>query len=225
MKTKSMQTKSMQTKSMQTKSLLFSSLFAIGLALAITTESRAALSLVNADFQDLTGLSATPGAPGWYNGVPSGWSSSTTALSYNVINWNSGNLAANIQTLGPASPFAPLYQSAGLLDSTGKVTLTFGILGFSGTYGMGAAIYEATPGGNLATWSVLATSSYTQANGSAQTLETSTDIAAGTPIAIGFWSWAGSPGIDNVNLVPEPSTSTLLLLGFAGVAALRRRRC
>jgi hypothetical protein len=31
-------------------------------------------------------------------------------------------------------------------------------------------------------------------------LETSTDIAAGTPIAIGFWSWAGSPGIDNVAL-------------------------
>jgi hypothetical protein len=203
---------------------LSSSLFAIGLALAITTESRAALSLVNANFQDLTGLSPSPGAPGWYNGVPSGWSSSTTALSYNVINWNSGNLAANIQTLGPASPFAPLYQSAGLLDSTGKVTLTFNILGFSGTYGMAAGIYSANSDGSPITlFNFLASASYTEASGSLQTLE-ALNVAAGTRVGVAFWSWAGSPGVDNVNLVPEPSALSLLMMGSVLTLVVSARR-
>jgi len=155
------------------------------------------LDVLNGDFQDLSGLEATPGAPGWYNGVPAGWSGNSS--SYNVIDWQSGNLGANVQTLGPASG-TYLHQMVGRVDAAGKVRLNFGILGFSGTYGLGAAIYEATPGGSVATWSALATSTYDEAAGSAQILETATDIAAGTPIAIGFWSWAGSPGVDGVAL-------------------------
>ena len=212
----------MKTKSMQTKSFL--SMTCALVLLCLGGQANAALTIINGDFQDLTGLTLT--TTGWYRGVPTGWSSATGDLGYNVIDWNAGNLAANIQTLGPISPsFAPLYQSAGLLDSAGKVTLTFNILGLSGTYGISAGIYSANSDGSpITAFNSLATASYTQASGSLQTLEV-LDVAAGTRVGVAFWSWAGSPGVDNVSLVPEPSTGTLLLLGFAGVAALRRRRC
>ena len=205
------------------KSGIPSSLLAIGLAFFISAESPAAVSILNGDFQDLSGLVGTPGAPGWYNGVPAGWTGNSS--SYNVVNWNSGNYAANVQTLGPASPFIPLYQSAGLLDSAGTVTLSFNILGFSGTYGMAAAIYEATAGGSPASWTSLASASYDQTSGSLQTLQ-ALNVAANTPIAVAFWSWAGSPGVDNVNLVPEPSALSLLVMGSALtlVVASRRRQ-
>ena len=213
----------MKTKSMKTKSFL-SMTCALAL-LCLGGQANAALSIINGNFQDLTGLTPQPGAAGWYKGVPAGWSSSTTNLNYNVIDWNAGNLAANIQTLGPSAPFAPLYQSAGLLDSAGKVTLTFNILGFSGTYGIAAGIYSANLDGTPVTsFDSLVSAAYTENSGSLQTLE-AFNVAAGTRVGVAFWSWAGSPGVDNVSLVPEPSTSTLLLLGFAGIAALRRRRC
>jgi hypothetical protein len=52
------------------------------------------------------------------------------------------------------------------------------------------------------------------------------NVAANTTIGVGFWQWAGSPGIDEVSVVPEPSTYALLMLGAAGLAAhvARRRR-
>ena len=156
------------------------------------------LDVLNGNFQDTSGLVATLSAPGWYDGVPAGWSGNSST--YNVIDWDSGNFGASLQTLGPAGGVY-FHQMVGRVDAAGKVKLNFGILGLSGTYGMGAAIYEATPGGSLATtWSALATGTYDEAAGSAQVLETATDIAAGTPIAIAFWRWAGSPGIDNVAL-------------------------
>ena len=213
----------MKTKSMKTKSFL--SMTCALVLLCLGGQANAALTIINGDFQDLTGLTLT--TTGWYRGVPTGWSSATGDLGYNVIDWNAGNLAANIQTLGPISPsFAPLYQSAGLLDSAGKVTLTFNILGLSGTYGISAGIYSAKSDGSpITAFNSLASGSYTQASGSLQTLEV-LNVAAGTRVGVAFWSWgAGGVGVDNVSLVPEPSTSTLLLLGFAGVAALRRRRC
>ena len=206
------------------KSKCLSLTLAIVMIFSTAYQSQSAPSLLNGNFQDLTGLTSIGG--GWYNGVPTGWSSATTTLSYNVINWNAGDLAANIQTLGPTSPsFAPIYQSAGLLDSAGKVTLTFNILGFSGTYGIAAGIYSANLDGTPVTsFDSLVSAAYTENSGSLQTLE-AFNVAAGTRVGVAFWSWAGAPGVDNVSLVPEPSTSTLLLLGFAGVAALRRRRC
>ena len=167
---------------------------------------RKGLALYNGGFQDLTGLTPQPGVAGWYQGIPAGWSSSTGNLNYNVINWNEGNLAANVQTLGPASPFAPLYQSGGSTDTSGTVTLTFNILGFSASYGMAAAIYEATPGGSPATWTILATATYDQTSESLQTLEV-LDLPADTPIAVGLWSWEGSPGVENVVLAPSAPTS------------------
>lgn len=162
---------------------------------------RKGLALYNANFQDLAGLTPTANAPGWYDGVPIGWTGNSS--SYNVINWNSGNYGANIQTLGPANPsLIPLYQTGGLSDSTGVVRLTFNILGFSASYGMAAAIYEATPGGSPATWTALASATYDETSGSLQTLE-ALDVPAGTPIAVAFWSWVGSPGVDNVILAPD----------------------
>lgn len=212
----------MKTKSTQTKSFL--SLTCALVLLCLGGQANAALTIINGDFQDLTGLTVT--TTGWYRGVPAGWTGYTGNLGYNVINWNSGNLGANIQTLGPSAPFAPLYQSAGLLDSAGKVTLTFNILGLSPNYGIAAGIYSAKSDGSpITAFNSLASGSYTQASGSLQTLEV-LNVAAGTRVGVAFWSWgAGGVGVDNVSLVPEPSTSTLLLLGFAGVAALRRRRC
>ena len=212
----------MKTKSMKTKSFL--SLTCALVLLCLGGQANASLTIINGDFQDLTGLTVT--TTGWYRGVPAGWTGYTGNLGYNVIDWNAGNLAANIQTLGPTSPsFAPIYQSAGLLDSAGKVTLTFNILGFSGTYGIAAGIYSANLDGTPVTsFDSLVSAAYTENSGSLQTLE-AFNVAAGTRVGVAFWSWAGAPGVDNVSLVPEPSTSTLLLLGFAGVAALRRRRC
>ena len=212
----------MKTKSTQTKSFL--SMTCALVLLCLGGQANAALTIINGDFQDLTGLTVT--TTGWYRGVPAGWTGYTGNLGYNVIDWNAGNLAANIQTLGPTSPsFAPIYQSAGLLDSAGKVTLTFNILGLSGTYGISAGIYSANLDGTPVTsFDSLVSAAYTENSGSLQTLE-AFNVAAGTRVGVAFWSWAGSPGVDNVSLVPEPSTGTLLLLGFAGVAALRRRRC
>ena len=179
------------------------------------------LEVLNGGFQDLTGLTPQPGGSGWYQGVPAGWSG--TSGSYNVINWDSGNLGANLSTLGPVSGVY-LHQMAGRVDATGKVRLTFGILGLSGTYSMGAAIYVATPGGGLADWTSLASGTYGETNGSAQTLETTEDIAAGTPIGIAFWSWAGSPGIDNVTVTvvseQTPQQAYLASFGLSGTDLL-----
>ena len=218
-----MKTKSMKTKSMKTKSLL--PLTCALVLLCLGGQANAALTITNGDFQDLTGLTAQPGAPGWYQGVPAGWSSATTNLNYNVIDYSSGNLGANIQTLGPASPYAPLYQSAGLLDSAGKVTLTFNILGLSGTYGMAAGIYRANLDGTpVTTFDSLITATYDQTiTTSLQTLEV-LNVAAGTRVGVAFWSWAGSPGVDNVSIIPEPSSYALMLGGSASLLLLRLLR-
>lgn len=204
--------------------LLVLLLAAFGLSAAQRADAQ--LVLTNGNFQNTNGLTPTAGAPGWYDGVPAGWTGNSST--FNVINWNSGNFAANIQTLGPASPFNPLYQSVGQMDVTGDVTLNFSILGFSGTYGIAAAIYNATPGGSpTTTWSALTTASYSETSGSFQTL-TASNVSVGTPIAVAFWSWAGAPGIDEVTVtaVPEPSTYALLALSAAGIGAhvVRRRR-
>ena len=175
-------------------------------------QSKAALTIINGDFQNLNGLTELGG--GWYNGVPDGWSSSSTNLNYNVINYSFGNLGANLQTLGPSSPtFTPLYQSAGLLESTGNVTVSFNILGLSPTYGMGAAIYDASSGTGPGSggWTILTQESYNQAVPTAQTL-IAENVAAGTTIGVGFWSWAGAPGLDNVSVIPEPTALDLILL-------------
>lgn len=209
---------------MNIHNLLPALIVSIGLC-AAADSAKSQLVLTNGDFQDITGLTDQGG--GWYAGVPAGWSSSTTSLTFNVINYSSGNLGANLETLGPSSPtFTPLYQSVGLLPSTGDVTLSFNILGLSANYGMSAAIYNAPGGGNPTNgWSVIVSQTYNQTDPTIQTL-VAPNVAANTPIAVAFWQFSGSPGIDNVTVVPEPSTYALLVLAAGGLAAhvARRRR-
>lgn len=207
------------------KSSLLSLILATVITLTTAYESQSALSLINRDFQDTTGLTNLGG--GWYGGVPTGWTGNNG--SYSVINWNGGNMAANLQVLGPGgSPFKALYQSAGLLDSAGDVTLTFNIVGLAATYNLGAAIYNAPaggdPGSTTTVWSALAVGNYNQTSGFSQTL-TALNVAANTPIAVAFWS--SSPvAVDAVNVIPEPSAFSLLVAGscLTFVLGARRRR-
>jgi hypothetical protein len=200
-------------------------IISIGL-FAAADNAKAQLVVQNGDFQNTNGLTANA-VPGWYDGVPAGWSSDTASLTFNVINYSSGNFGANLQTLGPSTPtFTPLYQSIGLLPSTGDVSLSFNILGLSATYGMAAAIYDASSGtGPTDGWNLLVSGSYDQTVPTIQTL-IAPNVAANTTVGIGFWQWAGSPGIDEVTVVPEPSTYALLVLAAGGLAAhvARRRR-
>lgn len=201
-----------------------SSLLAIGLALAITTESRAALSLVNADFQDTTGLTNLGG--GWYGGVPTGWTGVNG--SYSVMNWNSGDLAANLNVVGPGgSPFRPFYQSAGLLDSAAVVSLSFDILSFVPGYDVRAGIFNTNESSSYDSWTALALLPAGITTAGRYTLQTAVPIASGTLIGVAFWQGpAGAGGVDNVTLIPEPSALSLLMIGSAltFLVASRRRR-
>jgi len=215
----------MKTKTMKTKSIL--SLTCGLVLLCLGGQANAALTITNGDFQDLTGL--TPqGSSGWYAGVPTGWSSNTTALEYNVVDWNSGNFAANLQTLSQTTPpsFAPLYQRAGLLDSASKVSLSFTILHFQPNPNVNLGIFNTNNSNNYNDWTVLTLGQeggYTSAG--RFTLETAVPIAAGTNIGVAFWQGPTSAaGIDNVSIIPEPSTGSMMALGFAGLVTTRLLR-
>ena len=217
-----MKTKTMKTKTMKTKSIL--SLTCGLVLLCLGGQANAALTITNGDFQDLTGLTAQGG--GWYNGVPTGWSSTTPALTYNVLDWNSGNFAANLQTLSTPSPFRPLYQSAGLLDSASIVSLSFDILHFVPGPTVGLGIFNTYNSTNYNDWTPLAlpaTGGYP--DGGRFTLSTASPIAAGTYIGVAFWQGpTGAAGIDNVSIVPEPSTGSMMALGLAGLVTTRLLR-
>ena len=174
--------------------------------------AQAALTITNGDFQDLTGLTAQGG--GWYNGVPTGWSSNTPALTYNVLDWNSGNFAANLQTLSTTSPFRPLYQSAGLLDSASIVSLSFDILHFVPGPNVGVGIFNTYNSSNYDDWAALALPSAAGFPDAGRfTLETTVPIEAGTYVGVAFWQGGGgAAGLDNVSIIPEPTTLDLILL-------------
>ena len=205
-------------------SALLSFLTAMVMAFSLPAESRGALSLVNADFQDSTGLTNLGG--GWYGGVPAGWTGVNG--NYSVMNWNSGDLAANLQVVGPGgSPFRPLYQSAGLLDSAAVVSLSFDILSFVPGYDVRAGIFNTNGSSDYSSWTPLALPPAGYTTGGRYTLQTAAPIASGTFIGVAFWQGAGGAGgIDNVTLIPEPSALSLLVVGssLTLVVASRRRR-
>jgi hypothetical protein len=212
----------MKTKTMKTKSIL--SLTCGLVLLCLGGQANAALTITNGNFQDLTGLINQGG--GWYNGVPTGWSSTTPALTYNVLDWNSGNYAANLQTLSTTSPFRPLYQSAGLLQSASKVSLSFNIYHLVTGPNVGLGIFNTYNSANYNDWTPLALPSaggYPSAG--RFTLETAAPIAAGTYIGVAFWQGGGgAAGIDNVSIIPEPSTGSMMALGLAGLVTTRLLR-
>ena len=177
-----------------------------------SSQSKAALTITNGDFQNLNGLTAQGG--GWYNGVPTGWSSNTPALTYNVVDWNAGNFAANLQTLSQTSAsFFPLYQSAGLLDSAGIVSLSFDVLHFIPGPSVGVGIFNTHNSANYNDWTLLALPANDIISAERFTLETTVPIEAGTNIGVAFWQGGGgAAGLDNVSIIPEPTTLDLILL-------------
>ena len=187
--------------------------------LALVSQTSAGLIVTNGDFEDLTGLTAQGG--GWYSGVPAGWSGINTT--YTVYDTGSTHVA-NLGQLASdgSSPAVFLSQSVGTTDFTGKVTLTFDLPGtFGAGYNVGAGIYAApfTNGTNYA---------FGIFNGTgAQTLTTSSPVAAGTPLSIAFYlvTPGTPPALDNVMIaqVPEPGTWAMLAGGMACAAWSCRR--
>ena len=200
---------------MNTKTLLMTvAVAALGTIFA-SNRSHGALTVSNGDFSNLSGLTNHGG--GWYGGVPTGWSTQVAGPSYTFKNG-----VANLQTLGPASPFHPLYQDLGTTDSLSTITLSFDLSNLQppGTLNVGVGIYNtngASPG-----WSQALTFSTYTATGS-HTLVAS-NVPANTPITVAFWNSAGgfaAAGLDNVSVIPEPRAA---LLGGIGLLVLLMRR-
>lgn len=212
------------------KSSLLSAAFAAMLVLVAADRSEAQLIVTNGDFQNLSGLTALGGV--WYGGVPTGWTGVNTNYTVRELDpAPSGNYAANLNTLTTASPsFVPLYQAVGTLLSSSIVSVTFELVPLIAPTQMSAGIFNTQNSTNYNDWTVLALPPSAYETAGFHTLATSVAIDAGTPIGIAFWQGGGSPGapaIDNVSVVPEPSTYALLAMGAAGLgahAARRRRR-
>ena len=175
--------------------------------------SHGALTVSNGDFSNLSGLTNTGG--GWYGGVPTGWSTQAAASNYTVLNG-----VANLQSLGPASPFHPLYQDLGTTDSLSTITLSFDLFALTGgPYNVGVGIYN-TSGANP-TWSGVITFGTYNTTGSYNLV--ANNVAAGTPFTVAFWNPNGfaAAGLDNVSVIPEPRAA---LLGGIGLLVLLMKR-
>jgi len=183
-------------------------------------QSKAALSVINGDFSDLTGNTYVGDV--WYNGIPSGWNTDFPNTIYTVkytgITNGTYDYVANISQLTSTSPnFYALYQSVGTTDYTGDVTVKFDLTNINGGgYDVGVAIFQ---GPNFNT--LLANRSiqdvFPDANGVPQngvgTFElTALNVASGSLLQIAFWTTGGTPGLDNVSIIPEPTTLDLISL-------------
>ena len=211
---------------MKNTSLLSTTLAAL-LVLVVADRSQAQLIVQNGNFQNLSGL--TQASAEWYNGVPTGWTGVNASFTVRELDpLPSGNYVANLNTLTTTSPtFAPLYQAVGTLPSAGIVTLNFESIFLIGSPIVGVGIFNTQNSSSYNDWTALALPAGPVDTAGFQTLSTSVAIDAGTPIGIAFWGvGAGAPAIDNVSVVPEPSTYSLLGLGAAGLGAhlIRRRR-
>jgi len=209
------------------KAPLLFSVFAAILVLTTADRSQAQLVVQNGNFQNLSGL--TQASAEWYNGVPTGWTGVNAAFTVRELDpLPSGNFAANLNTLTTVSPFVPLYQAVGTLSTAGIVSLSFELIPLVAPTSMSAGIFNTQNSTNYNDWTVLALPPSAYETAGFHSLSTSVAIDAGTLIGIAFWQGGGSPGapaIDNVSVVPEPSTYALLGLGAAGLGAhLARRR-
>jgi hypothetical protein len=199
------------------------------LLLAGVHRSQAQLVVQNGNFQNLSGL--TQASPEWYNGVPTGWTGVNASFTVRELDpLPTGNYVANLNALTTVSPaFVPLYQAVGTLSTAGIVTLNFELIPLIAPTGMSAGIFNTQNSASYNDWTALALPAAAYETAGFQTLATTVAIDAGTPIGIAFWQGSGAPGapgIDNVSVVPEPSTYALLGLGAAGLGAhlVRRRR-
>ena len=227
-----MRIKTMKTKTMKTKSIL--SLTCGLVLLCLGGQANAALTVINGDFNDLTGLTYVGGP--WYSGIPSGWNTdfpnTIYTLKYTGISNGTSEYVANLSQLTSTSPnFYALWQSVGTTDYTGDVTVKFDLSNINGgAYDVGVAIFR---GPNFNT--LLANRSiqdvFPDVNGVPQngvgTFElTAPSVASGSLLQIAFWTTGGTPSLDNVSIIPEPSSYALMLGGTASLLLLRllRRR-
>lgn len=210
------------------KTSLFSIVLVAVFFLVAAHRSQAQLIVQNGDFQNLSGL--TQASPEWYSGVPTGWTGVNAAFTLRELGpVPTGNYVANLNTLTTITPFVPLYQAVGTLSTAGIVTLNFELIPLVAPTGMSAGIFNTQNSASYNDWTALALPEGAYVTAGFQTLATAVAIDAGTSIGIAFWQGAGeggAPGIDNVSVVPEPSTYALLGLGAAGLGAhlVRRRR-
>jgi hypothetical protein len=158
------------------------------------------LTVINGDFNDLTGLQEQ--ADGWYSGVPAGWTSQRDADGpvTHSIRRETGDLVANVSTLSQTKPsFVAFEQEVGRLEAPGEVTLTFEVKEpwHGHPFYLGAAIYDS-----LATTYALATGGFT--NSGTHTVVAG-NVPAGTTIKIGFWAVQGFPPLDNVSIAVKPN--------------------
>jgi hypothetical protein len=226
-----MKIKTMKTKTMKTKSTL--SLTCGLVLLCLGGQANAALTVINGDFSNLTGLTHVGGP--WYSGLPNGWNTDFPNTIYTVkytgITNGNHDYVANLSQLTSTSPnFYALSQSVGTTDYTGDVTVKFDLSNINGGgYDVGVAIFQ---GPNFNT--LLANRSiqdvFPDVNGVPQngvgTFElTAPSVASGSLLQIAFWTTGGTPALDNVSIsqVPEPSSYALLLGGIASLLLIRRR--
>ena len=199
----------------------------ITLGLLASPPAVGALVVTNGNFSNLTGL--TQASSVWWNGVPTGWTGVNGSFTVRELDpAPSGNYAANLNTLTTSSPFQALYQSVGTLPSTSIISLSFELVPLIAPTSMSAGIFNTNGSSDYANWTPLALPASAFSTAGFHTLATSVPIGAGTPIGIAFWQGgsSGAPAVDNVAVVPEPSTSAVVALAAAGLGSrfIRRRR-
>lgn len=146
----------------------------------------AELAVVNGDFSDLEGLKPF-GGPGWYQGVPAGWTATSKTPFYSVHTGADGKQpACNVSQLGF------LEQTVGTLSEPADVVLTMDV---AAAWRKGAELSAAILDGHQET---LATIQLTEGRG--QRLIAG-KIAAGTPVIVRFQALNGTtPALDNVSV-------------------------
>ena len=218
----------MKTKTMKTKSIL--SLTCALVLLCFGGTADAALVLINGNFSNTSGLINNGG--GWYSGVPTGWSSTKPDTAYSVKQ-TGDTYVANLSQLTRTSPaFSALVQSVGTTDYFGDVTLKFDMSTFPNApeWEVGVGIYANNFGSLLAVKQIKNGAAFADPvtgaipNGIGTFELTALNVASGSDIQIGVWTTGGTPGVTNVSIIPEPSTGSMIALGFAGLVTTRLLR-
>jgi hypothetical protein len=185
--------------------LLAPALVVLAFGSAAAAEGEGALTVTNGDFSNMEGLSPLP-QPGWYTGVPAGWTAAPPRDQdggfYTVRNMGAAGFAANLHVLSRLKPeFHAFKQEVGVLAEMSDVTLTFDTVGFrEEEFWMGAAIVNARAGGGNP---ILAKENF-QAAGAQRVV--ATKVPAGTWVTIQFWAVKGYPGVGNVTIEVTPSS-------------------
>jgi len=222
----------MKTKTMKTKSIL--SLTCALVLLCLVGHTNAALVVTNGDFSNLTGLTYEGGP--WYSGIPSGWNTdfpgTTFTVKYTGITNGNFDYIANLSQLTRTSPnFYALWQSVGITDYAGDVTLKFDLSNINGgPFDVGVAIFQGpnfnTLLANRSVQDVFPDAQGVPQNGVGTFELTAPSVASGSLLQIAFWTTGGgsTPGLDNVSIIPEPSTGLMMALGLAGLVTTRLLR-